>query len=70
MHGFFAGRRMDQGEKRTAIDVWEADSKIFNPLADWSWEDVRGGLLHMPTASCPAHLLSTSLLTLPLGDIG
>ena len=39
---------MDQGEKRTAIDVWEADSKIFNPLADWSWEDVRNShLFHM-----------------------
>ena len=31
---------MDQGEKRTDIDIWEPDSKIFNPLADWSWEDI------------------------------
>ena len=34
------GRRMDQGEKRTDIDIFEPDSKIFNPLADWSWDEV------------------------------
>merc|ERR1711871_286797 len=34
------GRRMDQGEKRTAVATWEAESKIFNPMADWSWKDV------------------------------
>eukprot|EP01049_Picozoa_sp_SAG25_P003396 SAG25_NODE_194_length_12183_cov_70.943893_16_plen_123_part_00 len=34
------GRRMDQGEKRVDLDLWETDARIFNPLADWSWEEV------------------------------
>lgn len=40
------GRRMDQGaardtpSQRTNIDIWEADRKVLNPLADWSWSDI------------------------------
>lgn len=34
------GRRMDQGDKRAELDIYEAQPKIFNPLAAWSWGDV------------------------------
>lgn len=34
------GRRADQGNQRQVLDVWEEDKKTFNPLADWSWEEV------------------------------
>ncbi|KJE91239.1 ATP sulfurylase Ats1 [Capsaspora owczarzaki ATCC 30864] len=34
------GRRADQGNARVTLAVWEEDKKTFNPLADWSWQDV------------------------------
>ncbi len=34
------GRRMDQGSKRIKLDFWENDKRVFNPIADWSWETV------------------------------
>lgn len=34
------GRRMDQGDKRAELDIFESQPKIFNPLAAWSWTDV------------------------------
>eukprot|EP00127_Corallochytrium_limacisporum_P004286 Clim_evm231s157 gene=Clim_evmTU231s157 len=34
------GRRMDQGNARTEMAIFEEDKKTFNPLAEWSWEDV------------------------------
>ena len=34
------GRRMDQGEKRIALDEWEEQSRTLNPMAAWSWPDV------------------------------
>ena len=34
------GRRRDQGNARIEMDSWEADRKIFNPMASWSLDDV------------------------------
>jgi sulfate adenylyltransferase len=34
------GRRADQGNARVDLAVWEADNDTFNPLADWSWDDI------------------------------
>ncbi|CEM23116.1 unnamed protein product [Vitrella brassicaformis CCMP3155] len=34
------GRRNDQGNARTAVPIWEAEKNTFNPLVEWSWEDV------------------------------
>ena len=41
------GRRSDQGDKRVAIDAWEAQPRILNPMAEWLWPDV--------TAFCDAE---------------
>jgi 3'-phosphoadenosine 5'-phosphosulfate sulfotransferase (PAPS reductase)/FAD synthetase len=41
------GRRVDQGEKRVVLDVWEAQQKILNPMSEWLWPDV--------TAFCDAE---------------
>eukprot|EP00397_Hematodinium_sp_SG-2012_P015333 GEMP01015611.1.p1 GENE.GEMP01015611.1~~GEMP01015611.1.p1 ORF type:complete len:724 (+),score=183.69 GEMP01015611.1:83-2173(+) len=34
------GRRMDQGNERISLDVFEDKKRIFNPLAEWSWSDI------------------------------
>ena len=34
------GRRSDQGEKRIALDVWESQPRILNPMSEWLWPDV------------------------------
>lgn len=34
------GRRMDQAAKRIALDIWEPQPKILNPMAEWSWTDI------------------------------
>lgn len=34
------GRRADQGNQRQVLDIWEDYKKTFNPLSDWSWEEV------------------------------
>jgi len=34
------GRRADQGNSRASLPVWEEDKSTFNPLANWSWEDI------------------------------
>lgn len=34
------GRRCDQGEKRIALDAWEPQPRIMNPMAEWQWGDV------------------------------
>ena len=34
------GRRMDQGNARVEMDVYEADKQVFNPIVDWSWQDI------------------------------
>jgi sulfate adenylyltransferase len=39
------GRRMDQGNQRVSLDVWEADKKNFNPLSEWAWDDIIAYLL-------------------------
>jgi 3'-phosphoadenosine 5'-phosphosulfate sulfotransferase (PAPS reductase)/FAD synthetase len=41
------GRRVDQGEKRVVLDVWEAQPRILNPMSAWLWPDV--------TAFCDAE---------------
>lgn len=34
------GRRSDQGEKRISLDIWEAEKRILNPMAEWLWPDI------------------------------
>jgi phosphoadenosine phosphosulfate reductase len=34
------GRRMDQGNERIELPIWEEDKRIMNPLANWSWSDI------------------------------
>jgi len=34
------GRRCDQGVKRVALDAWESQPRIMNPMAEWQWDDV------------------------------
>eukprot|EP01121_Diplochlamys_sp_Union-15-3_P006738 TRINITY_DN1724_c0_g1_i2.p1 TRINITY_DN1724_c0_g1~~TRINITY_DN1724_c0_g1_i2.p1 ORF type:complete len:684 (-),score=155.42 TRINITY_DN1724_c0_g1_i2:48-1796(-) len=34
------GRRIDQGNARINLPVWEEDKKTFNPLSNWTWNDV------------------------------
>lgn len=35
-----AHRIASQGNERAELSVWEEDKKTFNPLANWSWDDV------------------------------
>jgi len=34
------GRRQDQGNQRTDLELWEEDKRIYNPLLEWTWDDV------------------------------
>lgn len=34
------GRRMDQGNERISLDIFEQEKRIFNPLAEWTWGDI------------------------------
>jgi len=34
------GRRHDQGNQRLDLQLWEQDKRIYNPLLEWTWEDV------------------------------
>lgn len=49
------GRRMDQGEKRTQLDLWEPQPRILNPLAEWRWSDVTSFVDKEGVPVNPAH---------------
>jgi sulfate adenylyltransferase len=34
------GRRMDQAAQRIELEAWEEGKRTFNPMADWSWQDI------------------------------
>eukprot|EP01137_Pigoraptor_chileana_P020415 Opistho-2@82764 len=53
------GRRADQGNARAELAVWEEDKKTFNPLADWSWDEVASYVLQndVPYISLHRRLL-------------
>jgi len=46
---------MDQGDKRVALDVWEPQPRILNPLAEWSWADVTAFVDAEGVPVNPAH---------------
>ena len=49
------GRRIDQGDKRVVLDVWEPPTRTLNPLAGWSWSDVISYVDKHDVPVNPAH---------------
>lgn len=49
------GRRSDQGEKRIALDLWEPQPRILNPMAEWLWPDITAFVDSEGVPVNPAH---------------